>query len=350
MQYSEIQLAFIGAGPHATDSLYPCIPHIPGAIIGAVYSRSPERAKQTARRFGIKSWFTSIDRLLEATSTDGAVIVGPPQLHATAAQACLRKGIPVFIEKPPAIDSRTVKELIETADSNKTFGMVGFNKRFGTAYRIAQEICRRSEFGEVTFLDMKFSNGPWPPFWDIREREKSFLIGQAIHMFDLSRVFGGEVKTVFAQLQQRIVDKFAYAVQFGFVNGALATFNMTCNESWSKFHELISVTGEGNYFTIENGLQLKYFPEKDWIELPETELYNLYQGWEVSAPMTRMSNYSPTHLGYLGELKAFVNAVRSGKTPSPDLADGYAAMKLCDAVLQSAQTGQPIDLVSGPVE
>jgi phthalate 4,5-cis-dihydrodiol dehydrogenase len=342
MSKSEVRLAFFGTGNHATDSLYPCIPHIPGASIAAVYSRKIENAERTARRFGIPNRFDSISHLLDSVHIDGAVIVGPPQLHAEAATACLMSGIPVFIEKPPAIDSRTVGELVKIAKERNTFGKVGFHKRYGTPYRIAQEICRKSDFGAVTFLDMKFSNGPWPPFWGIEKREVSFLIGQAIHMFDLSRLFGGEVSTVYAQLHKKSVDRFAFAVQFGLVNGALASFNMTCYESWSKFHELISITGEGSYFTIENGLQLKYYPEKDWIELPGTELYNLYQAWDVSGPMPRMSNFSPTHLGYLGELQAFVNDIRELKPGSPDLSDGYQAMLLCDAVMESVRRGEPV--------
>lgn len=338
------KLAFFGTGNHATDSLYPCIQQIPDARLVSVYSRTKEKAEKTAERFGIPSAYDSIGSLLDNEEIDGAIVVGPPQMHAGAALQCFAKGIPVFIEKPPAIDTATTTQLVESAKKYNTFGMVGFNKRYGLGYRMAKQLVSQKEFGDVTFIDLKFSNGGWPPFWDIEERAITFLTGQAIHMFDLIRFFGGEVETVYALFTKRSIDRFGFAVQCKLKNNALVTMNMTCYESWNTFNELVSVTGEGNYVTVENGLHVKYHPEKDWIDIPGSEIYNLYHGWDVSGPMPRTSNFSHEHLGYLGELRAFVQAIRDDSVPSPELNDGLRAMLMCDAVWESAQGGKIITM------
>jgi myo-inositol 2-dehydrogenase / D-chiro-inositol 1-dehydrogenase len=346
MKKTTVKLGFFGTGNHATDSLYPCIPQIPDAHIAAVCSRTREHAERTAYRFGIPAAFDSVERLLEGEAIDGAIIVGPPQMHSNVAQRCLRRGIPVFIEKPPASDTVTTKQLVDLAEANGSFGMIGFNKRYSLGYRMAKHIVSGEMFGDVTFIDIKFSNGAWPAFWDIDHRGTTFLIGQAIHMFDLLRFFSGGIDSLYALYTERSVDRFGFAVQCRMQNGALVTMNMTSYESWNTFHELVSVTGEGNFVTVENGLHLKYHPEKDWIDLPGSEIYNLYHGWDVSGPMPRTTNFSHEHLGYLGELRAFVNAIQKSSEPSPGLTDGLCAMQACDAVLESLRTGGPVKLPS----
>ncbi len=338
-----VKLAFFGTGTHATDSLYPCIPHIEDTEIVAVHSRTIERAELTARRFGIGYAYADVEKLLDSEKIDGAVIVGPPEIHLSIGLACLERGIPVFVEKPPAVDTPSTRKLVETAAGHSTFGMVGLNKRYALGYRIAKELISRKEFGEVTSIELKFSNGAWPPFWGVEERALTFLSGQAIHMFDLIRYFAGEVETVYALFSRRSVDRFGFAVQAKLASDALVTCNMTCYESWNTFSERVSVTGEGNYISVENGLHLKYHREKNWIDLPDTEIYNLYHGWDVSGPMPRTSNFSHEHLGYLGEMRAFVNAVRMGEKPTPDLLDGLRAMEFCDAVWESVRSGKPVN-------
>jgi len=59
----------------------------------------------------------------------------------------LRRGIPIFVEKPSAIDFAHAFALAEAARSAGTFGMTAFMKRFGAAYEKAKEITQREEFG-----------------------------------------------------------------------------------------------------------------------------------------------------------------------------------------------------------
>ncbi|MEM7490400.1 MAG: Gfo/Idh/MocA family oxidoreductase, partial [Pseudomonadota bacterium] len=42
---------------------------------------------------------------------------------------------------------------------------------------------------------------------------------------------------------------------------------------------------------------------------------------------------------YLAEMRAFVDAIRTGTPPSPGIADGVAAQKLADAAARSLETG-----------
>ena len=56
-------------------------------------------------------------------------------------------------------------------------------------------------------------------------------------------------------------------------------------------------------------------------------------GWEAGGHYTR---------GYWGELNHFARAVLGEVGPSPTLADGVAAMRLIEAIMQSVASGQPV--------
>ena len=47
---------------------------------------------------------------------------------------------------------------------------------------------------------------------------------------------------------------------------------------------------------------------------------------------------------YLAEMKHFVEAVKGGTAPEPDIHDGLQAQILADAATRSRETGQPVDL------
>ena len=69
-------------------------------------------------------------------------------------------------------------------------------KRFADVYTIAKEIVARPEFGGLHVLKVKFGQGKYPQIWGIDSAKRAFLIGQCVHIFDLVRFFGGDVKAV----------------------------------------------------------------------------------------------------------------------------------------------------------
>ena len=47
---------------------------------------------------------------------------------------------------------------------------------------------------------------------------------------------------------------------------------------------------------------------------------------------------------YIAEMEAFIAALNSGATPTPNISDGVAAQRLADAAAESLRTGLPINL------
>jgi myo-inositol 2-dehydrogenase/D-chiro-inositol 1-dehydrogenase len=338
------RLAFIGCGRHATRLLYPCLPSLAEIDLVAVCDLDADLARTTARNFGARRWYTAVDDLLaQEGELDGAIVVGPPQMMAAVGRTVLeRRGLPIFVEKPPAATLAEAQRLAAAAAMAGTWGMVGFMRRFAVAYRLARQAMTRPHFGPVSFLDVKFSNGEWGPRLGIEPPAVSFLTGQAIHIFDLIHLLAGPPREVYAKYLERTPTQYAFAVTLSFENGALATLNLNALEAWDSFHEWVSISGLHHYVIVENMLKVQCFPNEHWRPgFDDRGLRNTQSAWELTGPTAPDLREI---MGYRDELREFARCILEGRRPEPDLAAGVAALRLGQAVWASAQTGRAIDL------
>jgi len=72
------KIAFVGAGNHATASLYPNIPLIPEFELIAVCDLVEEKARQKAASYGVPQVFTDVGEMLDQAELAGVCVCGPP--------------------------------------------------------------------------------------------------------------------------------------------------------------------------------------------------------------------------------------------------------------------------------
>jgi predicted dehydrogenase len=89
----------------------------------AVYSRTEERAKEFAAKFGIRNLFTDLEVMAKSGELDAVYIASPNSLHAEHAIVCMNHGKHVLCEKPIASNSNELKEMITAAKKNNVLLM-----------------------------------------------------------------------------------------------------------------------------------------------------------------------------------------------------------------------------------
>ncbi len=129
-----VSVAFVGAGGHATNSLYPHLHKIPDLDLVAVCDLDREKAERNARWFGGRKVYTDVTEMLSSEQPDGVYICGLPQMMCEVGHQALEAGLPIFVEKPSAIDVPEARKLAQVAEDNGVWGMVAFMKRFAQAY------------------------------------------------------------------------------------------------------------------------------------------------------------------------------------------------------------------------
>lgn len=341
-----IKIGFIGCGSHSTENLYPCLRYMTEkAELVAVCDLREELAKRNAKQFGFERWYANTDELLRKEDLDAVFIAGPPQMHTSLGLKFLQAGVHIFIEKPPAVSSLDAKKLLDASIKTKGFVMVGFMKRFSIGYRLAKQITQQPDFGRVVHIVTKFANGPYGSLWGIPEPSKSYLIGQAVHHFDLVRYFMGEVVEVYAKLFNLSDKKFSFSVLLTFNGGRTGVMNLSSCQSWVKIDEYAEITGDEAYIFVDDmANQVKYYPKRDWITVEGFKSINLGNFWEINQLPSR-ENQSRYLRGYYGEVEHFIDSVIRNESPKPDIEDGYKALKIAEAVWESVKTRKPVSLM-----
>jgi len=324
------RIAFVGAGNHATESLYPNIAHIPEFDLVAVCDLVPEKARSAAKRFGAPESFTDIEMLLDRVAPDGVCVCGPPQMHFEVSRQVLRRGIPVFTEKPPGSTLAQTEELLALAREKHTWGMVAFMKRFAPANVVAKEYMAGDAFGGLSSITLIHGCGPYGSL-------RKMLLFNGIHMLDLGRFFAGNVVELSAFASAEGAKTQAASVAMKFDSGAVGQLNMNSGHSRSDCFEQTYLSGGGAGILIDASRATEIMsPASQFAEGKGLALYGWSSRYYASGNMAGWAPSGHYTRGYWGELSQFARALLKQVPPGPTLEDGVAAMTLIDRIIESA--------------
>src|ERR1039458_5812543 len=108
------RIAIVGTGTIARVHL-DALRALPGAEVIAAADTDAGRLAAFGAEHGIARRFTGLARMLAAVRPDLVHLCTPPALHFQQADLCLRSGIPVLAEKPPALSLREL-DLLAAAE------------------------------------------------------------------------------------------------------------------------------------------------------------------------------------------------------------------------------------------
>lgn len=152
-----INFAVIGTN-FITDRLLKAAEHCAGFQLYGVYSRTAQRVKEYAARYGAPKTYTTLEELAADENVDAVYIASPTFLHASQSLQMLNAGKHVLCEKPIASNTSELKKMLEAAQKNNkvlleamrpvfTPGMKAVEegmKKIGTVRRVHFTYCQYS--------------------------------------------------------------------------------------------------------------------------------------------------------------------------------------------------------------
>jgi myo-inositol 2-dehydrogenase / D-chiro-inositol 1-dehydrogenase len=227
--------------------------------VTAVTDVVPEAAAALAERHGARV-FADAATLL-ADGPDAVYVCVPPFAHGPAERAVVEAGLPMFVEKPIAIDDGTADQIAASVADRGLLTAVGHHWRYLAVVEQAAAILGDRPVRLVT--------GAWldkvPPvaWWPRRDRSGGPVVEQAAHVLDLARHLAGEVTEVTAAgngtpppVEGADVDG-ATAATLRFAGGAVGTLSTTSVLGW-KQRAGLDVYADGLALSIgEDGLAVR---------------------------------------------------------------------------------------------
>ena len=115
-----MKLAIVGTGMIVTE-LLPVLKRVESVSVEAIYGRNRSKAEQPASEHGIARVFDDYDALLSSGAAEFVYIGLINSLHFEFARRALEAGVNVIVEKPFALKSSEVEEIISIARAKKLY-------------------------------------------------------------------------------------------------------------------------------------------------------------------------------------------------------------------------------------
>jgi myo-inositol 2-dehydrogenase/D-chiro-inositol 1-dehydrogenase len=324
------RIGWIGCGTHANEMLLPQLTRHEVRLTG-LCDTDTERLAKTAARFGVASRDTTRDWriLLARTDLDAVGMAVGPAGHFEIGLAAIERGLPVFMEKPPAPTAAQARRLAEAAAGRKVPVVVGFMKRYSTANRIAANVIASPEFGpKASFLGQYMTA---PTYFAKDPDYSGFYLHHCVHYFDLVPSLMGEVEAVSARRHELAPGKLLLHVDFRFAGGAIGTLVMGTHQSRGTPMEWWQVMGDHRRVEVRNVHEVRYYRAPPFkVSDRNATLANDVDTLVWEPNLTAAANED--HKGYHAILGDFVRAVR-GEAGAPTIADGARAMELLEQVI-----------------
>ncbi|MFF7172353.1 Gfo/Idh/MocA family oxidoreductase [Streptomyces pseudovenezuelae] len=154
------------------------------------------RAQELAHRLG-ETAAPGVDEIFK-WGVDAVVITAATSAHAELIGRAARSGLPVFCEKPIALDLPGTLQAIAEVETAGTILQMGFQRRFDAGYTGAREAVRSGRLGRLhTVRALTSDQAPPPAEW--LPLSGGLYRDTLIHDFDILRwVTGHEVVDVYA--------------------------------------------------------------------------------------------------------------------------------------------------------
>ena len=152
-----VRFAVIGTN-FITDNFMDAGSQCEGFKVQAVYSRSREKAKEYAGKYGIEDCYDSLDALAAAENIDAVYVDSPNALHAEQSIKMLKAGKHVLCEKTIASNSGELEHMIKAAKEHQVIVMEGMRSVFDPGFAaIRENLPKLGKIRRATFQYCQYS-------------------------------------------------------------------------------------------------------------------------------------------------------------------------------------------------
>jgi predicted dehydrogenase len=365
--------AFMGKAHSNAYKTMPYMMYPPVAIprLVGIAGRNEEAVQEAARRYGYEIAYTDWRKMLE---NDDIILFdngGPNDAHAEPAIAAAEAGKHVFCEKPLARNAEEAKSMLDAVQKAGVKHMVAFNYRFVPAIVQARKLIESGALGRIfhyraVYLQEWIIDPQFPMTWRFKkDAAGSGSLGDlGSHVLDLARFLVGEPTKVMGMTKTFITERptgdggrdtvdvdDAVTAMMEFDNGAMGTIEATRFANGRKNGQMWEINGEKGSlrFNLERLNELEVYwagsepkETQGFTNVLVSESYHPY--WENWWPQGHMIGWEHS---FIHEVNHLLDAIVNDKPVAPygaDFEDGYRNAVICDAILESAQTGRMVDI------
>lgn len=277
-------------------------------------------------------YFKTWEEAVERKKVDAFVIVSSSATHVGLIEKLAPFKLPIFCEKPIAIDTAQVRKSLEVIQKYQVPFLLGFNRRYDANFAELKARIDSGHIADVQMVNITSRDHPGPSL-EYLKTSGGIFHDMTIHDFDMARSLLGEnVTEVFAtgstlllpQLKE-FGDVDTTAVILKTASGKIAQINNSRYAIYG-YDQRIEVFGKKGMLRCENvgKTNVEYFAEQG--TSTDNPHYSFPQRYKE---------------GFRAEMIHFLEDVlRDGKAPRITAEDGLQANLIADAAKKSLTSGK----------
>jgi predicted dehydrogenase len=367
--------AFMGRAHSNALKTIPYMMYPPVAIpkLVSISGRDEDSVAEAAKRYGYAKYTTRWQEQVEDPDIQLFDNGGPNNIHAEPTIAAAKAGKHVLCEKPLARTAEESKTMLDAVEKAGVKHMVAFNYRFVPAVRQIRNLIDSGALGQIYHWRAVYLQEWIMPHYNeakIWRLDKSICGSGAIgdlgaHIIDLAHYLVGDIKSLGAYTKTFITERpmpdgsgmgtvdvdDAFVASLEFANGALGTLEATRFAGGRKNYNCFEINAEKGSvrFNLERMNELEVF----WVgeEPKETQgFHNVlvteghHPWWENWWPHGHIIGWEHT---FIHEINHLLDCIVNDKEVGPHGAtfeDGYKAAVIADAIIESAEGKQIVDI------
>lgn len=311
---------------------------LPQTQLVAGASRGAEHLARFGKRWGVTALYLDYGEMFAKEKLDIVAIATHPGLHWPIVEAAVAVGVKgIFCEKPLALNLEDADAIVAACNAAGCVLSVNHSRRWDPAHRKAKAMLDAGAIGELVSL-FGICQGVKPfPAWVADEEGP--LIHDAVHLFDLFRLFAGEpqsvVGTALRRKQPFRVEDMSDAI-FQFANGVSGVAMSSEVTRYNRFGIEIQGTDGTIYLGNEGNRWARSVDRTDRINEPNPQI----EWWELEPePFPPV----PAASSILEAVRELVQCMETGATPSSPGEDGVASLEMVMGIYESQRrSNQPV--------
>jgi predicted dehydrogenase/nucleoside-diphosphate-sugar epimerase len=283
-----------------------------------------DKARALATAFGVRNVSSSYKDIIG--QVDAAIVALPHSLHAPVSIELLENGIHILCEKPIATNLREALSMIKASKMNNRILAIGHFRRFMPAVRLMKTLISHKALGQIVRIDCEEGYVyEWPvesfSFWDPLQAGGGVLLDTGSHIIDLILWWLNwpeQVEIVkYDDDALSNIEATAKLESKLLVEGRIIPMNIRL----SRLRNL------RNYVQVKSEKCVVTFN----LATPDRLTLEWYNGMKTDLICTPASGGGGFKSYFEEQLRAFINAVRSGQVSSP-LALGDEAVRSLEVI------------------
>jgi predicted dehydrogenase len=346
---TKLRIAVAGAGVIGQAHIN-VLRNSPTCTLCAIVDPSPA-ALALAAQAGVPLYI-SLAGMLAVDRPDGVILATPNQLHVPQALACLAQQLPILLEKPIATTVSEGLQLLNVVEQTGARVLIGHHRAHSPIMAKAKAVVASGQLGRLvsvmgsaTFLkpDHYFADAPWR-----REPGAGPILLNMIHEVHNLRMLCGDIVAVqaFASHATRgFAVEDTVAINLRFASGVLGSFMLSdtaaCPRSWEQTsgenkayasyadEDCYVISGTNGSLSVPT-MRLKTYPrpeDRSWFKEFEVGVVGLVR----DDPLKH-------------QLEHFGAVIRGEAEPLVSARDGLLNLKITEAMLEAAQSGQVVTI------